>query len=161
MWTFAGSMTKVCIANLMAAQRCVCTLTRWQAQQKKVKKSLLLCPEDSGKHATARQLLCCVSPVHAGTYLLCSTSQSAYPKKYQHEDGGMYNGQWQGRKKQGLGSYHYPGGAKYQGEWRNNAKEGRGVYLFPKARACRLSQSLCVQSLQASIKGFTSISGHS
>ncbi|DBA94706.1 TPA: hypothetical protein ACH3X1_002264 [Trebouxia sp. C0004] len=70
--------------------------------------------------------------VLAGSYLLCSTSQSAYPKNYRHEDGGVYNGQWQGKNKQGLGSYQYPGGAKYEGEWRNNCKEGRGVYTFPK-----------------------------
>ena len=70
--------------------------------------------------------------VHAGSYLLCATSQSAYPKNYRHEDGGVYNGQWQGRNKQGLGSYQYPGGARYAGEWRNNYKEGRGVYTFPK-----------------------------
>ena len=44
----------------------------------------------------------------------------------------MYNGQWQGRNKQGLGVYRYPGGARYEGEWRNNSKEGRGVYTFPK-----------------------------
>ncbi|KAL0050422.1 hypothetical protein WJX82_010955 [Trebouxia sp. C0006] len=70
--------------------------------------------------------------VLAGSYLLCSTSQSGYPKNYRHEDGGVYNGQWQGKNKQGLGSYLYPGGAKYEGEWRNNSKEGRGVYTFPK-----------------------------
>ncbi|KAA6429169.1 MAG: hypothetical protein FRX49_00565, partial [Trebouxia sp. A1-2] len=70
--------------------------------------------------------------VLAGSYLLCSVSQSAYPKNYRHEDGGVYNGQWQGKNKQGLGSYLYPGGAKYEGEWRNNCKEGRGVYTFPK-----------------------------
>lgn len=70
--------------------------------------------------------------VHAGSYLLCSASQSAYPKNYRHEDGGVYNGQWQGRNKQGLGVYRYPQGARYEGEWRNNSKEGRGVYTFPK-----------------------------
>ncbi|DBA73584.1 TPA: hypothetical protein ACH3X1_011227 [Trebouxia sp. C0004] len=75
------------------------------------------------------------APVYAmlaGSYLLCSTSQSAYPKNYRHEDGGVYNGQWQGKNKQGLGSYQYPGGAKYEGEWRNNCKEYRDVYTFPK-----------------------------
>ena len=70
--------------------------------------------------------------VHAGSYLLCSSSQSAYPKNYRHEDGGVYNGQWQGKNKQGLGVYRYPGGARYEGEWRSNFKEGRGVYTFPK-----------------------------
>ena len=74
--------------------------------------------------------------VLAGSYLLCSTSQSGYPKNYLHEDGGVYNGQWQGKNKQGLGSYLYPGGAKYEGEWRNNSKEGRGVYTFPKVSTC-------------------------
>jgi len=74
--------------------------------------------------------------VLAGSYLLCSTSQSGYPKNYRHEDGGVYNGQWQGKNKQGLGSYLYPGGAKYEGEWRNNSKEGRGVYTFPKVSTC-------------------------
>lgn len=72
--------------------------------------------------------------VHAGSYLLCSASQSAYPKNYRHEDGGVYSGQWQGRNKQGLGVYRYPGGARYEGEWRNNSKEGRGVYTFPKVK---------------------------
>ena len=47
----------------------------------------------------------------------------------------MYNGQWQGKNKQGLGVYRYPGGARYEGEWRNNFKEGRGVYTFPKVNA--------------------------
>lgn len=70
--------------------------------------------------------------MHAGSYLLCSASLTAYPKNYRHEDGGVYNGQWQGRNKQGLGVYRYPGGARYEGEWRNNAKEGRGVYTFLK-----------------------------
>lgn len=73
----------------------------------------------------------CVA-VSAGSYWLCGTSQAAYPKNYRHEDGGVYNGQWQGRNKQGLGTYQYPEGAKYKGEWRNNYKEGRGVYTFPK-----------------------------
>ena len=73
--------------------------------------------------------------MHAGSYLLCSTSQSAYPRDYRHEDGGIYNGQWQGITKQGLGVYRYPGGAKYEGEWRNNFKEGRGIYSFPKVSA--------------------------
>ena len=83
-----------------------------------------------------------IASVLAGSYLLCSTSQSAYPKNYRHEDGGVYNGQWQGRNKQGLGSYLYPGGAKYEGEWRNNCKEGRGVYTFPKVRMIK-SASVC------------------
>ena len=82
--------------------------------------------QSTSKHP---QALCAV---HAGSYLLCSTSQSAYPKDYRHEDGGVYNGQWQGRNKQGLGVYQYPTGARYEGEWRNGLKEGRGVYKFPK-----------------------------
>lgn len=73
--------------------------------------------------------------------MLCSTSQTAYPKNYQHEDGGVYNGQWQGRNKQGLGAYRYPKGAKYEGEWRNNYKEGRGVYTFPQVSACRVTEA--------------------
>lgn len=50
----------------------------------------------------------------------------------------MYNGQWQGRSKQGLGVYRYSGGAKYEGEWRGNLKEGRGVYTFPKVAVLSL-----------------------
>ena len=78
--------------------------------------------------------MCCLwgGAVSAGSYWLCGSSQAAFPRNYRHEDGGVYNGQWQGRNKQGLGTYVYPGGAKYQGEWRDNYKEGRGVYTFPK-----------------------------
>ena len=54
----------------------------------------------------------------------------------------MYNGQWQGKNKQGLGVYRYPGGARYEGEWRNNFKEGRGVYTFPKVSAAAAALSI-------------------
>lgn len=54
----------------------------------------------------------------------------------------MYNGQWQGKDKQGLGVYRYPGGGRYEGEWRNNLKEGRGVYTFPKVTAAEAAAAL-------------------
>ena len=82
--------------------------------------------------------------MHAGSYLLCSTSQSGYPQNYRHEDGGLYNGQWQGRNKQGLGVYRYSGGAQYEGEWIGNVKEGRGVYTFPKVSVLSSALGLCL-----------------
>ncbi len=41
----------------------------------------------------------------AGSYLLTASAGPAQPKDFKHEDGGMYNGEWRGMKKQGLGVY--------------------------------------------------------
>ncbi|CAD7701938.1 unnamed protein product [Ostreobium quekettii] len=70
--------------------------------------------------------------VQVVSYLLFASTGPAFPEKYVHADGGMYRGQWQARKKEGLGVYKYPSGARYEGEWHGNEKSGRGVYYFQK-----------------------------
>ena len=68
------------------------------------------------------------------SYLMFAKSGSVMPERYVHADGGVYRGQWQGGKKQGMGVYTYPGGGRYEGRWIDNLKDGIGVYHFPKVR---------------------------
>lgn len=74
-------------------------------------------------------LLC---SVYAVSFLSFSSAGPAAPENYVHEDGGKYRGQWEGLKKEGVGTYIYPSGAMYEGEWKDNQKSGRGIYTFPK-----------------------------
>jgi len=80
-------------------------------------------------------LICCFLNVlftKALSTLYYSTAGPAFPKKFPHTDGGVYNGEWKGALKDGFGVYAYPSGAKYEGEWLDGSKEGRGVYTFAK-----------------------------
>lgn len=69
---------------------------------------------------------------HVGSYFLYATAGPVFPNNYVHDDQGVYQGEWRGTNKEGLGVYTYPSGAKYEGEWRDNVKQGRGIYYFPK-----------------------------
>lgn len=80
-------------------------------------------------------LVCCFLNIlftKALSALYYSTAGPAFPKKFPHTDGGVYNGEWKGALKDGFGVYAYPSGAKYEGEWLDGSKEGRGVYTFAK-----------------------------
>ncbi len=72
------------------------------------------------------------------SYLLFASFGTVAPERYVHADGGIYRGQWQGGKKEGLGVYTYPGGGRYEGRWIDNLKDGIGIYYFPKASSVRL-----------------------
>jgi hypothetical protein len=67
---------------------------------------------------------------HVFAYLIAGSSGAAWPKGYKHADGGLYDGEWSAREKDGLGVYRYPSGAQYEGWWRGNVKHGRGVYRY-------------------------------
>lgn len=81
------------------------------------------------------ELIFLLCPVYAMSYLAFSSAGPAAPEKYVHGDGGTYRGQWEGLRKEGVGTYTYPSGAVYEGEWRDNQKSGRGIYTFPNVNA--------------------------
>ena len=41
------------------------------------------------------------------SYAMFASAGPAFPEKYVHQDGAIYRGEWDGRKKQGLGVYRY------------------------------------------------------
>jgi hypothetical protein len=44
---------------------------------------------------------------HLVAYLLPGAGSAGRPKDFKHVDGGVYNGEWSGVEKQGLGVYRY------------------------------------------------------
>ena len=67
---------------------------------------------------------------HLVSWALANSAGSGWPLAVKHADGGVYDGEWSGHKKVGLGVYKYPSGASYEGWWAANAKHGRGVYRY-------------------------------
>jgi hypothetical protein len=55
------------------------------------------------------------------SFLLYASAGPAHPKDFAHEDGGVYNGEWRGLKKAGLGAYRWVG-------WRCGAAAGGGCW---------------------------------
>lgn len=66
----------------------------------------------------------------AGSLVAASAAGAPFPHRYRHDDGGIYDGEWEGGDKEGRGVYRYPSGAVYEGEWRNGRKEGRGCHRW-------------------------------
>lgn len=91
-----------------------------------------LCCGQEALHAGMVCLLVNLVATHVLAPLYFSTAGPAFPKNFQHTDGGVYNGEWKGALKDGFGVYTYPSGAVYAGEWLDGTKEGRGVYSFAK-----------------------------
>lgn len=44
---------------------------------------------------------------HLVAYLVSGAGSAGRPKDFKHVDGGVYNGEWSGLEKQGLGVYRY------------------------------------------------------
>ncbi|KIY94430.1 hypothetical protein MNEG_13532 [Monoraphidium neglectum] len=58
-----------------------------------------------GVAAAAAVLLANTIAVHGASYLLFGSAGPAFPESYEHEDGGVYRGEWRGMSKEGLGVY--------------------------------------------------------
>lgn len=67
---------------------------------------------------------------HLISWSLANSAGSGWPLAVKHADGGVYDGEWSGHEKVGLGVYKYPSGATYEGWWAANVKHGRGVYRY-------------------------------
>lgn len=46
---------------------------------------------------------------------------------YSYQNGDIYEGEWKGNKRDGVGVYKYKNGNIYMGEWKNNQRHGYGI----------------------------------
>jgi MORN repeat len=78
-------------------------------------------------------VVACVSFLsqHLIARALDASAKTAVPPALRHADGGVYDGEWAGAEKAGLGVYKYPSGARFEGRWSANVKHGWGVYHYP------------------------------
>ena len=49
-------------------------------------------------------------------------------KRHVFKTGAVYDGQWLGNARDGLGHQTWPDGAEYMGEWKNNVVTGTGAF---------------------------------
>ncbi|CAI2371165.1 unnamed protein product [Moneuplotes crassus] len=49
-------------------------------------------------------------------------------KKYTYKSGAVYEGEWKGGFRDGIGTQKWPDGATYEGSWRFNKAEGKGKF---------------------------------
>ena len=48
---------------------------------------------------------------------------------YQYKNGSVYEGEWKGGFRDGIGKMEWPDGASYEGDWSLGFAHGHGVFL--------------------------------
>ena len=63
------------------------------------------------------------------TYIINPSTKSYYDQitKKVYEDGSVYQGQFRGKDREGVGMYQYKNGDCYLGDWSNDQFQGQGI----------------------------------